>query len=328
MGCFKNVMIKISIVVPVYNVEKHIKKCIDSLLEQNFDDYEIIIVNDGTRDNSMDYVRQVQKKTDKIIIYEQENAGLSAARNSGIRLARGKYILFCDSDDALVQNCLLKLYNEMEANNLDLLIYDAELRYENEKSTHDNLYNRPNICEDIISGKEMLSSLLKDGYFLASSCLYIVQREILIKNGLRFEEGILHEDELFTPILLLYSQRVKHKNWMIYQRYIREGSIMTGRNLVKRMMGLKIVILKLIDYTNYNKLDKVEIYSLRVLIKRHIRHFLAQALLLKYKGIDLKDERGMIYKAIMENKLALGVKFWIYLCYLKVRYMIYGIKED
>lgn len=322
MGCFKRVMIKISIVVPVYNVEKYIKKCMDSLLDQDFEDYEIIVVNDGTKDNSMDYVRQVYKKTNKIVIYEQKNAGLSAARNSGIRLSRGKYILFCDSDDALEKDCLPRLYKEMEEKQLDVLLYDARMIEEDGTTSKENPYNRTNINDDMMSGCETLATLLDSNSYLASACLYIIKREVLITNKLFFEEGIFHEDELFTPVLLLNSNRVIHKNWLVYHRFIHEGSIMTGNNLAKRMEGLSIVIQKLMEYIDCPTLPDSGKGSITIIVKNHIRHFLAQNVLLKSRGIYQTNEINSVYEVIRKNKLQLGIKFWMYLIWIKIKYFV------
>ena len=320
-------MIKISVVVPVYNVEKYIKKCIDSLLDQEFEEYEIIVINDGTIDNSMDYVKKVRDNTNKIIIYNQENAGLSAARNSGIRLARGKYILFCDSDDRLEKDCLSILYEEMEKNSLDLLLYDAYMLREDNSLERENPYNRMEIKEEIMNGCEILSFLIQKKCYLASACLYMINKDILIKNKLMFEEGIFHEDELFTPILLTLAQRVKHKNWLIYHRLIHEGSIMTGNNLAKRMEGLSRVIQNLAEFVDQADLPEIGKNSLTIIIKNHIRHFLAQTMVLKSREIYLTEEINNVYGVVKKNKLKLGIKFWIYLIWLKIKYGILRKEE-
>lgn len=317
----------ISIVVPVYNVEKYIKRCIDSLLEQNFDNYEIIVVNDGTKDNSMDYVRKVQRETDKIIIYEQENAGLSAARNSGIRLATGKYILFCDSDDALEINCLSQIYKEMEDQNLDVLLYDAALFNVDGNESSDNPYERFNVIENTVTGEDILRELIKNKKFIAQACLYTIRRRVLIDNCLEFEEGILHEDELFTPILLVNSERVCHRNWKFYKRYLREGSIMLSDNWEKRMKSIIVVITQLLDYRKVKIVKEESVELLGELAKEHSKNFLAQSYFLKQRNIDLKVEREEIYSILKKYNIKLEIKFKFYLIYLWFKNLAFEKKE-
>lgn len=247
--CMEN--IKISIIVPIYNVENYIKRCMDSLVTQSFDDYEIIAVNDGTLDNSMAYVYELQKSYPNIIICEQENGGLSSARNTGVEHASGEYIMFCDSDDELQENCLQMLYDEVKRSDLDMLLYDAEyIVDEMAEQSRDNPYLRLNITERVCDGKSMLQELLNKKEYLASACLYLMRKRLWIDNNFKFYEKILHEDELFTPLAIIKCEKVEHKNWMIYKRHVREGSITTSNNMDKRMKGLGIVIKELIKFMN------------------------------------------------------------------------------
>lgn len=312
--------VSISVIVPIYNVEKYIKRCMNSLVSQTFSDYEIVAVNDGTLDNSMDYVYELQKKYKNIVICERENGGLSAARNTGIAHAKGEYILFCDSDDALEENCLPKLYEEAKSKDLDMLLYDAETVWEieNEESVGENYYIRENICENVLTGEEMFCKLLKKKKFLAPAWLYLIKRDFLIKTDMFFYEGILHEDELFTPIVLTKAKRVEHKNWLIYKRCVREDSITTGDNLLKRMKSLEIVIQELVQYSKQVK-SKQCAESLRELIIEHIKFFLGQTLLIPQMDKELRDKRSRVKAIAKENVYKLDIKFRVYLLYLYVK---------
>ena len=146
--------VKLSVIVPVYNVERYIARCIDSILNQDLDNYEIIVVNDGTQDRSMDYVREKSRCHSNIIILEQENKGVSAARNAGIAYANGEYLMFCDSDDELMPNCLGKLYQEAKSGRLDMLLYDADTIYDEREigQVGKNRYKREKISNNIMRG--------------------------------------------------------------------------------------------------------------------------------------------------------------------------------
>ena len=134
-------MIKVSVVIPIYNVEKYIEGCLKSICNQTLKDIEILCINDGTPDKSMKIVEKIAKKDKRIKIINKENGGLSSARNAGIDNAKGKYIYFIDSDDQLKENALEILYNKMEEEKLETLFFDAENVYENEESKNNAFLN-------------------------------------------------------------------------------------------------------------------------------------------------------------------------------------------
>ena len=313
--------IKISIIVPIYNVEKYIRRCMDSLLRQAFDNYEIIAVNDGTLDSSMEYVYSLQKNYDNIVICERENGGLSAARNTGIERARGEYILFCDSDDALQENCLAMIYEEAKNKDLDMLLYGAKTIWEIEEGTDINSYSRENITQEVISGQEMLTELVNKGKYRASACMYLIKRKILIENRLFFVEKILHEDEVFTPIALMKAQRVEYRNWLIYMRYVREGSITTSNNASKRLKSLAIVIKELLQFAEKELKKENELEVMREVICGHIRFFLGQTLCINKMDQELEEYRNEIVCLVRKYRVKLGLKFRCYLIYQYLKKM-------
>lgn len=313
--------VDISIIVPVYNVEKYIKRCMDSLIDQSFDSYEIVVVNDGTTDCSMEYVYQLQSKYKNIIIYEQENKGLSAARNTGIAHAKGEYLLFCDSDDALAENCLQKLYKEAKNKKLDILIYDAEEFDETNCQTGENKYSRENIKKEVTSGSKMLSELVSVKQYNASACMYLIRRELLIENDMKFMENILHEDELFTPIVLLAAKRVEHRQWPVYLRYVREGSITTSNNRPERLKSMGIVIMELIEYLKKQN-NREGNMALRTIIIERSKLFLGQTLLITEMSEELINARKRIRRLVKENHMTLGVEFECYILWLRIKKII------
>lgn len=308
--------VKISVIVPVYNVEKYIKQCMDSLVNQTFENYEIIVVNDGTPDGSMDYVFELQKQHDNIIVINRMNGGQSAARNSGLECAKGDYILFCDSDDSLDQNALKLLYSEVVKENLDVILFDAKLFSRVDGGwleNSNNPYNRRDIDENVIAGAEMYVKLIMENKFSCSPCLYLISRDVIIKNRLKFYEGIIHEDELFTPILFILAGRVKHKNWLLYNRYEREGSTTRSNNFSKRADGMYVVIQELDKWrAKCVSIPEVKV-ALEKAIKQHIQHILVYyANIHKLTKIQ-KEQRKQIITKVRDNKWKFGVLFKLYL---------------
>lgn len=137
---------KFSIVVPVYNVEKYLKKCLDSIFEQQFEDYEVIAVDDGSTDKSNNILNEYIQKSTKLKVIHQENKGLGGARNTGIENARGEYLVFLDSDDYIDSKMLMVLNDYLEKYNLDILAFDCSKVDENynfmEKVSYDNFKNK------------------------------------------------------------------------------------------------------------------------------------------------------------------------------------------
>jgi len=221
---------KLSIIVPVYNVEKYIVKCISSLLEQNYDDYEIIIVNDGTKDNSINLIQQ-HFNDSKLRIINQTNQGLSVARNTGLAESCGEYIWFFDSDDwvsAYILRDIVKCLHECD------LLYFNVFYEETEKGS--KIFQKLNQAR---TGREL--SLCS---YLHGAPFYIYRREFLKEHDLLFEKGIYHEDTLFTPCALYMANSVIPYDSPVYHRLLRKGSITHTIN-PKRCLDLCFVISKL-----------------------------------------------------------------------------------
>lgn len=208
----------ISLVIPVYNVEKYIDNCIKSCLEQSIchEDYEIIIVNDGTKDRSMDIVDIYYKQYPTLIkIYNQENKGLSAARNSGLNMTNGDYIWFIDSDDWITTNCLTEIRCKLLKENPDILALCAA-NIINDKPIRRNTYDN----EITTTGKEAFNKMI-------SPCapFAIYKRTFLLENELFFYEGIYHEDSEFMPRVYYHANKVSYLNSIVYNVYQNPNSI-------------------------------------------------------------------------------------------------------
>lgn len=235
----------ISVIIPVYNTEKYLKDCLDSVTNQSLKNIEIICINDGSTDNSSSILKSYAEKDDRIHVIKQNNQGLSAARNAGIKNACGEYICFLDSDDMLADNALEELYNKAKQDRLEILCFDIKCIYETEhlKMTNnvDALYKR-NICFDGIKpGKELFTEMIDKNSFIVLAFSMLINREWLIKSKIKFYNGIIYEDNLFTFQCFMTADRMSHinKECIIYR--IREHSIMTSgyrfSNLYSRLIG-------------------------------------------------------------------------------------------
>ena len=212
----------ISVIMPVYNVEKYISKSIKSLINQSFKDFELILVNDETKDRSIDIALEILKDTDiNYKIINQPNSGVSLARNNGINNSSGEYIYFLDSDDYIEYDFLEKFNKKFKETNADIIYCDYRRVDEagnvlTESST--------NVIEKITSGKEMTLRLLRDELSIAIGC-GVYKSEIIKKNNLKFDNNRKYaEDIIFIAKALLCSEKVIGINEKLAYYLRREGS--------------------------------------------------------------------------------------------------------
>lgn len=237
---------KLSIIIPVYNVAPYLRKCVDSLLMQDISDYEIILVDDGSTDDSGAIADEIVRKTmgngqwaidnetnrqspianrPTLRVIHQENAGLSAARNTGIAAATGDYIMFVDSDDYLQPNVLGTLMEQVEREQLDVLRFD----YQNVRQTEAGEYEvfQPNkyphqvdTCREVVDGETYLDERM--GY-ACYACQFVIRRKLALQEI--FTLKIHFEDVDWTPRILLAAKRVNSTPLVVYNYLVRPGSI-------------------------------------------------------------------------------------------------------
>lgn len=232
---------KLSIIVPVYNVERYIKKCIISLLNQDLanSEYEIIIINDGTKDNSIQIVKELQHNYSNIVLFSQENKGLGAARNYGITKAKGEYIWFVDSDDWIEPNIIATLYKEVKQESLDCIRFAwKKVNISGEEIGKKDL-NFNSIPSNVYNGENFIQYAL--GYS-CYACMFWFKKNYLETNNFRFTEGVFYEDVDAIPTLILSAKKAKFSNIMVYNYYIRETSIVNSFNPQKVNDLLKAII--------------------------------------------------------------------------------------
>lgn len=217
---------KLSFIVPVYNAEKYLQGCIDSLYRQNLseEDFEIICVNDGSTDSSIELLKLYAESHSNFIVINQENKGLSGARNAGMNKARGSYIRFIDSDDYIADNVTKKLLDIAIQNNLDVL-FSGNLPTESDSLFKPEYEEYPEQIQ-IMKGRDYFSSGSTENY----AWQYFIKREFIEENSFRFVEGRCLEDGMFTISLICKAERVAYCN-VDYYRYVkRANSIMNNRN--------------------------------------------------------------------------------------------------
>ncbi len=212
----------ITIIVPVYNVEKYLDECLKSLSCQTFPDYEIICVNDGSTDGSRRILTEWESRIPYMRVIDRENGGLSAARNTGLETARGEYVVFVDSDDWVEPAMLSQLANEM--NGIDIICFACR---RTDNNSYDILKPESNKGWDYYN-QHALESRIVPFVCIWQRCY---RREFLMANHLQFREGILHEDNEFTPRVCLRAKSVKVIPDVLYNYRVRPGSIMTTRSL-------------------------------------------------------------------------------------------------
>lgn len=231
---------KLSIIVPVYNVETFLNKCVDSLLNQDLpkEDYEIILVDDGSKDGSGNLCDSLAEEHGNIRVIHQQNCGLSGARNAGIPVASGDYVLFVDSDDYLCPNVLGTLVGRMEDQDLDILRFNYQNVNMDGAVFEPNKYVKPFVdySSEVCDGETFLNERLG---FACYAWQFMVKASILKQEGNGFKEGIYFEDVEWTPRILLLARRVASTDTVVYNYLFRTGSIARNTDAEKKRKAIR-----------------------------------------------------------------------------------------
>lgn len=241
--------IELSIIVPVYNVEKYIADCLESIISQKIENIEILLINDGSTDSSKEICENFCYMNQNIYLYNQINQGVSAARNKGIELARGRYVIFLDSDDWLIKDILSEFIKCLDEAETDLIVSKHDIYFERVSKYKKSTEDFSTVC-----GKnnpiEILQTLNVQTPFWITVTSVCIKREVILNNKLYFKTGIRHEDELWIHQVFLATQSVRmfEKSLFCY-RFKREGSF-NELNDIQREFDRIIVIDEL------NKIEK------------------------------------------------------------------------
>ncbi|MDI9521236.1 MAG: glycosyltransferase [Bacillota bacterium] len=232
---------KFSVIIPVYNVEAYLAACLESVLMQTEKNIEIILINDGSTDSGGEICREFAVKHPEIIYLSQNNRGLSATRNRGLDLARGEYVLFLDSDDTISRDAIAIFAKAVSESPADIVIPDHVFAV--------NSAGKSKVYRDIrlnppveLTGLEYLSCCMRGNAYNAASQFCLYNRRFLEQNKIRFVEGIYHEDELFTPAVMISAAKVRVIRNPFYFYRLRSGSITGSPINQKRVNDLVFVL--------------------------------------------------------------------------------------
>lgn len=284
-------MKKVSVIVPVYGVEKYIAKCLDSLVNQTLKDIEIIVVNDGSPDNSQKIIdKYVKKYPDKVKSYIKENGGQGSARNYGLAKAKGEYIGYVDSDDFINLNMYEKLYNKAkEKDNLDVVICGA-------KKIYDDNYNTAINPLFLKTNNNKTNAFFGD----VGVCNKIYKKEILLNNKLAFRENVWYEDLAFTCKVIINSQKIDFINEPLYNYLVRKGSTMNNSN-INRNLEILDAFDDILEYINSKKQYSIYYSYIEYLAIYHI-FIVAITRVINIKGVKGKKQVIDKMQSYMKDK--------------------------
>ena len=289
-------MPKFSIVIPVYNVEDYIERCLESIKKQTFKDYEVIVVNDGTKDNSMEIVKKYS-----YTIINQKNQGLSMARNNAVKKAKGEYLIFLDSDDYWDKDLLNEINKSLD-NDPDLVRFQIKQVDEKGNSIY---YNEEGFKG--LNGEDAFNKIVKY-HFVENAWAYCIKRKYWLENKFEFAKGKIHEDFGLMPLVIIKANNVNSIEYIGYNYFQRSNSIMNNSDYEKTKRKVEdfyqhyINLKNEINKTNLNKHIFLSFIANSLVIK--IAE-LNNPLYKKYKN-RLKDDK--VYDNILSNTLQRKVK--------------------
>jgi glycosyltransferase involved in cell wall biosynthesis len=310
---------KISIIVPVFNTDKYLKRCLDSIVNQTFEEIEILCINDGSTDNSLKILEEYKKKDERITLIKQTNQGLSATRNKGIKLASAKYLFFVDSDDTIESNVCEILYNRISKNDKD--IYFFKLNFFNSK---DELIS---MSEDLPDNKEELFKLLISLKITvsASSCIY--KKELFVDNNIEYPINKYFEDNATTYKLCYFAKSIEVVNKAFYNYFIENENSITNSFNIKHMEDViysiietKSFLLKKNIFFNYQKqyqerIDKCIFFTFKFINNN-------------YLNIDKIEILKILWNFIVDNKNFMQYSRILYWLELSMKMLNYELEDS
>lgn len=291
-------MKKLSIIIPVYNTEKHLKKCFDSIVNQNNSEIEVIVVNDGSTDNSEVIIKEYTNKyKDVFTYYKKGNTGVADTRNFGIEKATGEYIMFLDSDDYIDK----KLYDNIKKyidEDIELIKYKMQRVDENDKI----LEIVQGATFEKVTGEEGFNKLYGTDVLLDSPCVYVIKKDIFIRNNLKFKVGTEHEDFGLIPFVIVLAKSMVSTNFYGYYYVQSQGSLMRNENYQKTIKRV---------YDALGHYENAKEYSQKINVSKlthdNIMIYYTNAAILKAR--DLKEEERKKYiEELKKRKVFKNIK--------------------
>ena len=268
---------KFSVIVPVYNTQKYLKRCIESVLNQTYKNYEIILINDGSTDNSLEILKKYESNN-KVKIITQKNHGLSYTRNVGISHATGDYVILLDSDDFLEKD-LFKVLN-LNIKNEDMIKFNYNYYFGNGKKKQIQ-----SVKFEDNSGQEALRKLISEKKVFEMSCIYAYKKDY-IKN-FKFEEGKYHEDLGLIPLMIYETKKISSIDYIGYNYDQTNINSITAKNSMEKEYKKALDVMYF-----FNKVKGI--YA-----DKYLLSFYANAVINKYKKLDKSYKKD--YKDLIKN---------------------------
>lgn len=303
-------MVTLSIIIPVYNIEDYLPRCVDSILTQTYQDLELLLINDGSTDKSGEICDNYAKKDSRVRVFHQVNAGVSAARNAGLENAQGNWIAFVDGDDWIEKDSLSKIMNSYQDNEIDIIY--ARSFVNNERAIGEERYSFPSSYSNQIY--DGVVTAIQKNYMRGSVCGTIFSQKLLSSNKIKFPLGLKNgEDSIFSLITLIYAEKVGFVNNHYYNVYEREGSASRNwtfdrvfhminnvkylNNYTKNNESLSSEALSLLDLSKYGVVSNIynnfhHCFSISGFIK--LTKSLKKELRGKLKTGDIKSRKGKV----------------------------------
>lgn len=257
----------VSVIIPVYNVEKYLRQCLDSVLNQTYTNYEVIMVDDGSTDLSGMICDEYAEKDSRFRVIHKENGGLSIARNTGYDASRGEYIYYIDSDDWIESKTLEQLVQKASDTNADFVFFDGKSFEDSDKGYNVKQGYIRKRQYDIGSGIAVFDELQKSKDFKSAIPTYLWKKSFLEKNKMSFYPGILYEDMIYSFEVYCKAKTVAHCYKPFYQRRLRAGSIVMSKPSKRNFQSACIVfdeVVRIARETGYQSRSSVISYIARV----------------------------------------------------------------
>lgn len=281
-------MPKYSFIVPVYNTEKYLKKCLDSILNQTFKDFEVIVINDGSTDNSLNIIKEYSLKDKRIRYYDRTNVGLSETRNFGVSICNGKYITFVDSDDYIEKELLEKI------SKINSEVIRIQLCTEDENNKLINNYEEEDFKN--LSGEEAFN-IVMNYKFVETACVYFFEKNFYLKNNFKFEKGKYHEDFGLIPLIIIKANNVTSINYIGYHYIQRNGSIMNNDIYNKQRKKSYDTLFHFINAKN-----KIKTNLYKNINATNMMSFMANSTILKARNLKKDDYKNYV-KELKNNNV-------------------------
>lgn len=299
---------KVSVIIPVFNTGEYVEEAVRSIMNQTLSDIEIIIIDDGSTDNSLHIITELHKTDNRIRIYSQINKGQSAARNNGLNHAKGRYIYFMDSDDILHCNALKICYDKCTFSNLDFLFFDAEIFSNNNISLPISYDRKGKIKIEAEPGLKSLNTLVDTAQYSPSVCLLFIDRDYLKSINLSFQSGITHEDQIFTAKLFSLANKVTYIPETFFYRRLRPGSIMTKPYSIFNVKNYFIVA------NNLKTFASLHDSSVEEILDKTIRFIFDPAIYMA-NILNLKERLFIAKTCVIHYRKYISAKSWLVLLF-------------